>query len=313
MSEESELREKLKNYSNQLKVIEDRLSENPENDPENEVYKKLRNDLLEVMALTRTLIKKQESQSEDAILNIRKDAEIVHKPKVEVDEKSWYPSVGDACEAIYDNKWYPVSVTASSEQNFTVKFYTFGNEENVPLTNLRPLQNVAEIPIQMNQVQIDQQYQALFSADRKWYDAKVTGIHSRGVTVTYTQYGNNEEVPFEWLRISLKKKKEKKGGDSEKSSDDVEKETNVSRGNGELKFIKIPEYLKVKSSDSEAERKRKKKKLNLIHKKNKRTKVTLERKKQQNSWLKFQKKVSGKRMRRTSIFRTKESKKHRQE
>ena len=308
MSEEKELREKLNNYSIQLQKVEDLI----EKDPENEDWKKLQNDLLEVMELTRTLIKKQESES-DAILDIRKGAEIVHKPKVEVDEKSWYPSVGDACEAIYDNKWYPVSVTASSEQNFTVKFYTFGNEDNVPLTNLRPLQNVAEIPIQLNQVQIDQQYQALFSADRKWYDAKVTGIHSRGVTVTYTQYGNNEEVPFEWLRISLKKKKEKKGGDSEKSSDDVEKETNVSRGNGELKFIKIPEYLKVKSSDSEAERKRKKKKLNLIHKRNKRTKVTLERKKQQNSWLKFQKKVSGKRMRRTSIFRTKESKKHRQE
>ena len=305
----SELREKLENYSIQLKKIEELIDSDPTND-DYEDWKKLQTDLLEVIMLTRTLIRKEELKSDDVMLDIRKDAEIVQKPKAEEEEKPWYPSVGDACEAIYDNKWYPVNVTASSEETFTVKFYTFGNEENMPLTNLRPLQNVAEIPIELNQVQIDQQYQALFSADRKWYDAKVTGISSRGVTVTYCAYGNNEEVPFEWLRISLKKKSSE--GVSEKTSDDAEKESNINKGSGELKFIKIPEYLKVNSSDSEAERKRKKKKLNLIHKKNKRTKVTLERKKDQNSWQKFHKKISGKRVRKTSIFRTKESKKYRQ-
>lgn len=113
--------------------------------------------------------------------------------------------------------------------------------------------------------------------------------------VTYTEYGSTEEVPFEWLRISLIKKKEVK--------------TSKNDGKKKLKFITVPDYLKLKPEDSEAERKRKKRKLDMIQKKNKKTKITIDRQKQQNSWLKFRKKISGKTTRKESIFRTRDVRK----
>jgi len=299
-SNNENLQEKLRTYETQLQKVDELIQK----DPENEDWKKLRSDLVEVIDLTKTLIRKEEKKNDDVMLNIRKNApEIIEKPKVMTETSSWYPVVGDACEALYDSKWYPVNVsdTSSEDESLIVKFYTFGNEERVPLTNLRPLQNIAEIPIQAHQVQVGEQYQALFSADRKWYDAKITNVNSRGASVTYTAYGNTEEVPFEWLRISLSKK----NGDSSGLNKSDASDKFIKTTKDEPKFIKISENLKIKPTDSEAERRRKKKRINKIHKTNKRTKIVEKRKAQQSSWLKFAaKKITGKRARKHSIFRT---------
>ena len=67
----SELREKLENYSIQLKKIEELIDSDPTNE-DYEDWKKLQTDLLEVIMLTRTLIRKEELKSDDVMLDIRK-------------------------------------------------------------------------------------------------------------------------------------------------------------------------------------------------------------------------------------------------
>lgn len=173
MSEEEEsvesLREKLSTYESQLKQINELI----EKEPENPDWKKLKSDLEEIVALTKTLISKETVKNKP--IQKEKIKNVVAEEKVK--ENNWYPSVGDACEALYDSRWYPVFIkNKNDDDTFTVIFYTFGNEETMTLTNLRPLQNIAEVPLPKHQIQIGHQYQALFSADRKWFVVKATLI-----------------------------------------------------------------------------------------------------------------------------------------
>lgn len=89
------------------------------------------------------------------------------------------------------------------EANCRVKYFEFEAEVCLPLSSVTRL--VATGPtavsspdgIQLNSKGI---YQCKYATDQQYYDAMVTAATAHGCNVTYSAYGNAEEVPLAYLR-----------------------------------------------------------------------------------------------------------------
>jgi len=302
------LQAKLKTYGEQMAQVEALIQQ----DPANQEWLKLRADITEVMQLTREYvkIKRQETPANQSRTNaepqtipangIAADSQYnASAAGVTATPLGWKPAVGQPCEARFDKRWYPVHVTAAHEEEaYSVIFYTHNNSEVVEGVNLRPLQNLNPSPIDKGELEAGQTCQALFAADSKWYNAKIDSVSDRGVSVTFLEYGNKEEVPFPWIRLAVSVK-------------DTKKQKRKAKRDG---IIAIPSSLHILPTDSEAEKKRKHKRVKMIKNKNRTKILEVERKKKQTSWLKFHKKTRGKRisgsmnsLRKGSIFASPDS------
>jgi survival-of-motor-neuron-related-splicing factor 30 len=144
------------------------------------------------------------------------------------------------------------------------------------------LQAIPSGPYKSEQVQIGLQCQCKFATDLQFYAVTVTGITPYGYSVTYSDYGNVEEVPLEYLRpiaTLAPSNTEEAASSSTSSSKDAKKDT--------LALIAIPENLQVLPTDTEEEKRRKYKKLKAIKNKNHQIQQEIQVKEVQQSWQKF--------------------------
>lgn len=154
-----------------------------------------------------------------------------------------------------------------------IKYFEHVTEVILPLISISRVDpgfyNTSDISVGMK-------YLCKYSADQIYYEAEIISKSKYGFNVTFTEYGNSEEVPLEYLKplpivtttASNKKNVEKKIDDG-------------------LELIKVPEKLKILPTDTEEEKNRKKKRLKKIKNHNRIVEQELEIKATQQTWKSF--------------------------
>lgn len=153
----AELREKLDEYRQQLKDVEELLAV----EPTNEEYLQIKSDLVDVISLTDDLLKlKEEEEAVSAAASATSphtvqpssppDAAAVPKkglpftpitPAAPNSHPNFF-AVGTVCEARYseDGVWYKATINAILEGGkYDVTYTEYGNTEVVSITDIRPL------------------------------------------------------------------------------------------------------------------------------------------------------------------------------
>lgn len=156
--------------------------------------------------------------------------------------------VGENVEVLGGDRPYTGTVTAIiNKTECKVKYFEYDAEVSLPIVSLqRIIPDYYAEPNSSNSAGNStnrytglllkdatkgMKVQAKYALDQNYYDAIIDSITTRGVAITYTQYGNSEEVPIEYVRV-VNSKKDKKEWD----------------GNT---LIPIPEKLKISPTDTE--------------------------------------------------------------
>jgi len=215
--------------------------------------------------------------------------------------------IGMRCEALYQDKWYPAIIKALDENKYTVMYLGFGNIEIVAKNEIRPLV-AQEGTLEPAILKPGFECSARYSGDGLYYDAKIDEETQYGYKLTFVEYGDQEEVPLEYIKIR-----------STTTSATTRKRTIENSFQTEIKrkadgTYDIPPYLRLNPNDSDAERQRKRRKVRALKLQAKQKEEEEIRAKQQNNWHNFQnrgaqRKVPGslKSFRKESIFKAPDS------
>mmetsp|Transcript_57893 Transcript_57893/g.154698 ORF Transcript_57893/g.154698 Transcript_57893/m.154698 type:complete len:323 (+) Transcript_57893:107-1075(+) len=266
MEETSEdLLTKLDQYREQLAQVESGLEENPE-EPQ---LLKLRNDLREVIALTEDLQKYQAATEQDA----RPGASAA----VGTEQRSAAAKIiGRTCEVFYEDgttkKWYNAIIKSVRKDSrgidrCTVELIGFQNTREYRFSEVRLVK-----PPHPAQCGPGTKCQAIFEEDGLWYDCVVKEQTEKGYRVLFTDYGNDEEVNFDQVRLGQSKQAEKKAN---------VKEYVTPAG------YRIPENLKIDPADSQKQKALKRRKIREIKAEQRKKMMDQDHLKVQNNWQKF--------------------------
>lgn len=254
---------KIAAYREQLAQIEAYLT----SDQTNPEWLKLKKDIEHVIQMTETLI---EVQKKEASEGKPKEVPVEAPPPVEKYEAVSEVQVGDRVEVIGDRPYAGIVTGVNPElAECTLKYYEVGKEVTLPFSKMRLLINKNSLP--SDSIAPGLKCQCRYAPDRKWYDVVIEKVTPHGYVVTYTKFGNKEEVPLEYLRntpISALK---------------VEKSEGSS--------VVIPENLKILPTDTEEEKQKKKKRIKSIKNKNRLENLDKERSAVQNTWKAFETKT----------------------
>jgi len=194
-------------------------------EPNNAQYIKLKEDLEEVIALTKDLVRVQEkttSAAADAdaaaagaigISQGGKKSKEQQKKKQQQQQQQQADDfvsfdVGATAEAKHTENevWYPVRILGCdpSEGTYHIQFLTFQSKATISVLQLRKLQGVLvdHVPAEPT-LAVGAEVAARYSADRVMYAAQIEAVTPLGYVVVYTAYGNKEEVPAEWITTDL--------------------------------------------------------------------------------------------------------------
>eukprot|EP00918_Siedleckia_nematoides_P086992 GHVU01191357.1.p1 GENE.GHVU01191357.1~~GHVU01191357.1.p1 ORF type:complete len:205 (+),score=48.27 GHVU01191357.1:268-882(+) len=126
----------------------------------------------------------------------------------------------------------------------------------------------------------------LYGEDGQWYDCEVQEVGSRSLRVRYTEYNNEEEIPFDRIRL-------KRGDDAEAAAKEKKrkaKEILTPAG------YRIPQTLQISTADSEHVKKQKKKKIQLLKKQQRNDQVEEEARGRASAWQHHTQKAKTKRL-----------------
>lgn len=271
--------QKIEAYKEQLAQIEAYLT----SDQTNPEWLKLKHDIENVIKMTETLIQVQNKESQQSssgessssssgthtAVNVNATSSSISE--VESFQAITTVQVGDRIEVIGDRPYAGVVTAVSADSSTcTLKYFEVGKEVTLPLSRMRKL--VSKHGLTSEQVGPGLKCQCRFAADRRWYDVVIDELTPHGYMVTYTKFGNKEEVPLEYLRhtpIAVLQ------GDN--------------TGSGE---VVIPENLKILPTDTEEEKLKKKKRIKGIKSKTRLENIDKERSAVQNTWKAFSNKTS---------------------
>jgi len=133
------LRAKVAEYNGQLAEVDALLDA----EPGNSEYLQIRTDLVDVISLTKDLLKLKES--EEAAAKAPKASSYV--PPAAANAHANFFAVGTICEGKYsqDGQWYKARINSILEGGkYHVTYIDYGNEEEVAITNIRPLPDASK-------------------------------------------------------------------------------------------------------------------------------------------------------------------------
>jgi len=139
----AELKQKLDEYRQQLQEVDELLAA----EPKNEEYLQIKTDLLDVITLTEDLYSLKEAEESASAPAIPQPAN-PPAPAVKVGPVTsglvppTFFAVGTTCEAKFsaDGVWYKAVINSISEGGkYHVTYTEYGNAEEVPITDIRPL------------------------------------------------------------------------------------------------------------------------------------------------------------------------------
>ena len=213
--------------------------------------------------------------------------------------------VGTSCEAFFQARWFAASVVASgADGGARVRFFGYGNVVDFPpgSQQIRALSGGHAPALAKGSLGPGAACQAVYSIDRAWYDAAIVAPTEYGFRVKFTQYGNEEEVPVEYVRLpgsgvaaaaSATTSDASGAGATAATSGDAVRELDTAQLFSK-QMHDIPDSLKFCNTDSEKEKARKKKRIKAIKSRNRNKVKDLVIQKKQSSWKSFQKKTKGK-------------------
>ena len=242
-----------------------------------------------------------------------------------VDSSSWPFPVGTVCEfKSPDGQWYPVGVVGGDGGDApTVRFFGFGQNKTVSFRELRAMPPLAAGFLSPVTVQDGLDCEAKYYADGVWYAARVQKVTKDAqlgdcVQVLFTKYGNVEEVPLGYLRVSGSAAASSSSSAAASSGKDRKRSSSSSvaaasslsasalPAKKKHKIMAIPDKLLAKEGDTDKERDAKRKRMRAIKSKNRFAKMEMESIERQSSWQSFHKKKTKKLVRKgyssTSIF-----------
>ena len=223
------------------------------------------------------------------------------------DVSAWAFPVGAVCEfKSPDGQWYPVCVVAGSAASPTVRFFGFGQEKTVEVSDLRAVPPLDPGYLSPVTVQDGLDCEAKYYADGSWYAARVQKVVKDArvgdsAQVLFTKYGNVEEVPLSYLRVpGLKKGLSSSTSSSSSAGNQEKKRSSSSFASDSMpekkkpKIMAIPEKLHAKEGDTDKERDAKRKRMRAIKSKNRFARMEIESMERQHSWQSFNKKKTKK-------------------
>ncbi|CBZ51622.1 Tudor domain-containing protein, related [Neospora caninum Liverpool] len=306
-----DLQAKLQQYQEQLEQVNEALKLQPE---ESDLLK-LKSDLEEVISLTRDLIsfqtqaqteaEKSDVQSSDAPREVSQENEKAieersEREKVQADAggeregsaeaseggarlthmASGSSVVGRTCLAEYEGKKFYAEILdlkkSKQGERVLVEFIGWKNQQEYPVHQVQLL-----APVPPSAVPPGAAAQAIYSEDGKWYDCVVDEHTAGGYKVTYTEYGNSEEVKFDQVRL-----KKPKNDAPKRRVKEI-----VTPGG-----YKIPQYLAIKPTDTEAQKNSKKRRVKAIKAQQQLEMAEKDADDRAKSWQKFNKRAINKRM-----------------
>lgn len=308
---------KLAQFEKQLRDVEYLLTA----DPTNVEYQNLKNDLLEVISLTKDLVQVQPAVAVNTTVPASKKSKVEEQPPTqlkksthEVPDSITIFETGTIVEAKYNNQvWYPVYVIEydSATDEYQVQFLTFDQEKRIPGKQLRPLSGILEDHVSKD-LPLGTAVAARYSVDRIMYNAKIERVTPKGYVVVFTDYGNTEEVPLQWVTSDISVVGSH--GDDAQLADPndtgaapplvknfaaskAKKRKNVyalRKAEMQAQLQVIPESLRVRPEDTEAQKKKKKRIANRLKKKNRVVKIGIAQNERAYSWQKFSMKTKKK-------------------
>ncbi|CRG99719.1 survival motor neuron-like protein, putative [Plasmodium relictum] len=271
------LEEKINEYEKQLALVRDEIKKYEEiEDHENEQLKNLKKlecDMVEVINLTRDLIKykKQNEIENDEVNELEKnDENQIQSINENIIESN--SLIGRTCSFIYENKKiYGLIESIVIEKNVE-KLLVYIFETNEKITIPRNYVQLNEI-LNESALSENNQFQALYKKDGQWYDCLISKSKGDSYLITYIGYNNSEYVKNDQVRIKKKKKI---------------KEIITPAG------YKIPENLIIKENDSLKVKMKKKKKRIALKKKQKNELINKEFANKTQQWRSFHEKALSK-------------------
>ncbi|PHJ22685.1 malic enzyme [Cystoisospora suis] len=116
--------------------------------------------------------------------------------------------VGRTCLAEFEGKKFYAEILdlkkSKQGERVVVEFIGWKNQQEYPIHQVQLL-----APVVPSALPPGTEAQAIFSEDGKWYDCVVDEHTSGGYKVTYTEYGNSEEVKFDQAQRNSKKRRVK--------------------------------------------------------------------------------------------------------
>jgi survival-of-motor-neuron-related-splicing factor 30 len=208
-----QLQAKLDTYKEQLSQVETLIAQ----DSTNGSFVKLRTDLLEVVRLTEDLVKVRSGPSDAGESGSALELQADFEPETGSSAEALGEyKVGGKCEAFFEGKWYAAHIEDITGSEYTAFFIGYGNTEVLDASQIRP------IPVPANAMDVSGvapglKCQGKFSGDGKWYACTVDETTEYGfkvrsaphvvtsslfcsLQVTFTEYGNKEELPVQYLR-----------------------------------------------------------------------------------------------------------------
>lgn len=294
-----ELEESIKQYNVQLQQVNLLIQQ----DITNGKYVQLKNDLMTAISMTNELIaaviskdlKDKKSHNDSTNDNTNDDDDNDDDGDNDSNNISLL-KVGDIVEVSgNDANSRSVYIGILTDINICngeckVKFYNYDTIATLHTASITKVPMTTHIS--KEHIKVGYKCKCKYSFDQSYYDCIISNITEHGVVVTYTQYGNSEEVPIQYLRYAT----------STVSSDTTKTVTSTSHNKAAssssvagataptVQLFKIPENLTVLPSDTEEERIKKEKKLRAIKSKNRVIEKEVLLNQTQQSWQSFNKK-----------------------
>ena len=284
MESKEEIESKLSVYRSQLEQVSQLLLD----EPSNEQFINLKDDLEKVISLTETLTRQQypteptnqqnqvedddqyslgdaESEGEDGPSKIDINLQDTDIAKQLLPVKLGQLEVGEHVEVLGGDRPFAATIleispnpSNSNELIYKIRYYEFPDTPVLLTSSSAKLERITPGPYNAtynqkhsNLLAVGSKCEAKYATDGKYYDVTITGVTSHGYTISYIQYGTSEEIPLEYLRPSA--------NSSHLSSVFAKKSTSTGNKSGSTAvndqkksaIIPIPENLKILPTDTE--------------------------------------------------------------
>ena len=175
------------------------------------------------------------------------DISTIAKQKQSLSQNKSGPiEIGENVEVTGGDRLYAGVVTdIVSDTEYKIRYFEFDTIVSLPPTNLVRIP-VLDDHFDPYEIEVGMQCQCKFAADSQYYDCTVTAETKYGYQVQYTQYGNAEEVPIEYLKPIPEPEEAPEVQSAFASSSSYKKEKKTEDG-----LIIIPESLKILPTDTE--------------------------------------------------------------
>ena len=182
------LNEDISSYQIKLDQVERGL----ELEPENTELTKLKSDLQHLISLTQSLADNQNAFTRNTTSAAAMATASSNGMRIPY-------TIGEAVEVLSGERPFAAVVKdILPDGAIKIWYFEFNTEVILPVSDLGKIARPTVKPTELTTFPF--KCQCRYMQDSRWYDAIVTGKGENGYMITYTQYGQSEEIPISYVR-----------------------------------------------------------------------------------------------------------------